>query len=74
MNDAVRNNITDMCEFQWICLKKDHPFILFYKNTLNENIDFESVDLKVIKPGRPNLKPLLITTMKYGNLQQLLQF
>ena len=81
MKDTVKN--MGIREFQWIRLKKEHPIILSYKYTLIEDTDFESVDLKAIKSGRPratiNLKPLHdsplpITTTKYENLQQLLQF
>lgn len=38
---------------QWIRLLKNEPFMLYYKETLNEDFPFSALCLKSAKPGRP---------------------
>lgn len=84
MNEVVKNNFTGIRDIQWLRFKKECPYTVFYKKTLNEEMEFESVDLKKPKKGRPTSTiqlgtPLYestpgIATTKYRDLQQLLQF
>lgn len=40
---------------QWLMYKKEKPFTIFYKETLNEDIPFEEIDIRPTKEGRPRL-------------------
>lgn len=84
MNDSIKVSVVGISKFQWIHFEKNKPYILFYKNCLNEDLPFQQMDLRESKnAGRPSAKftvtPLYesllpITTKKYKDLQTLLQF
>lgn len=38
---------------QWIRIVKKEPFMLYYKENLNEDFPFSALCLKSAKPGRP---------------------
>ncbi|KAK5647846.1 hypothetical protein RI129_002738 [Pyrocoelia pectoralis] len=72
-------------KIQWLQFRKEEPFKIFYKETLNDIIEFETIDLQPNKKGRPlrlanvalnNLYngPLPVSTEKKKNMLELLQF
>lgn len=83
MNDCLKDAVTGISKFQWLRFKKEDPFTVFYKCSLNEDLEFESYDMRQPKVGRPHStftlnplyeSPVKITTAKFKDLQSLLQF
>lgn len=83
MNEYLKGSIDGISQFQWLRFTKAEPLIVYYKTSLNEDLEFQKYDMAKPKAGRRptsfTLKPLheqpvAITTAKYKDLQSLLPF
>lgn len=83
MNDNLKDGVEGISQFQWLRFKKEEPLTIYFKKSLNEDLEFEKFSMVKPKCGRPStnftLKPLhevppKITTAKYKDIQTLLQF
>lgn len=81
-NESLIQTVKWISQFQWLRLKKEEPFILFYKCSLNED-NFKSIDMRNSKAGHSKEtytenplydSPPQIMTIKSNNLQKLLEF
>nr|CAD7452379.1 unnamed protein product [Timema tahoe] len=77
----MKDNIVGIRKMQWLHFEKYTPFSLFYKETLNEEMLFERLDLKkssgrppIIEPTSLYETPLKIKLPKFRNLMELLPF
>nr|CAH7732302.1 unnamed protein product [Callosobruchus chinensis] len=72
-------------KIQWLRFRRDAPYTIFYKETLNEEFPFSSIDIKPASKGRPpniltiNLQPLYkdvlpVSELKKKDMISLLQF
>ena len=46
MSDLMRDNISGIRNMQWLHFEKSTPFSLFYKETLNNDMEYHRLDLK----------------------------
>lgn len=83
---VVRNdtegNVIKWREIRWIHIKKECPFVMHFKTTLNEDIEFYRADFSKPLRGRPPHieldqlynEPIPIKIAKWKNLQELKSF
>lgn len=85
MDNLLKSNVKGLSKMQWLHVKKEHPFKLFYKEVYNTDLPFEEIDFskKGGLRGRPPTTILLpplyerppkIKAAKYNNLMQLLPY
>lgn len=77
-----KDTVPGIRAMQWLRFEKDHPYTLFFKNTVGNDSAFETYSMKSTRRGKPQVlknlpcetkKPLL-KQAKYSNLMELLQF
>lgn len=82
---SLRTEVKGIAKMQWLRFKKETPTVLYFKDTLNEDVEFETLDLKLNQRGKPPCltnvdldllypEPVTINTAKYNNLMKLLQY
>lgn len=80
-NDKERRKIA-WRQIRWIRVQKNQPYIMKFKDTLNDSIDFYEADWSLKCKGRPAAQKISllydeapkIKLLKWQNLQELLQF